>query len=704
MNPKNQQRVQEWVAHLLLVARHYGLSVSPQSAALQGEFASLNEVHLAQLAKQLGLYLEFTSLPRTESINWRSPFIVELEGGALAVVEKADAEQVWLRFADESHANAVPFAELHSKAKRVAMARPIKGRKDKRVDDFLAPYQENWLKKIIFMDMRPYYHVMIAALIANTLGLAGILFSMQVYDRVVPGQSMPTLYVLFIGVVLATIITFVMRVVRGNVTNILGKRADLRISDKVFGHSLRIKPFAKPVSTGTFISQLRELDQLRELITSSTIGAATDMPFFILFLGVFAVIAGPLVWVPIAAVVIMLLPSLLMQKKLAELARESSRESSLRNGLLVESIQGLDDVKALQAEPQFLQQWNDYTHTTANASLALRNLTNALLSWSQVVQMGVFAVVVFVGAPMVINGDLTTGALVAASILSSRMLGPMGQITQVLTRWQHAKVAIEAAESLMQLPAEGQGEQELFHRPNLQGDYHLKQAVLSYGQDMPPVLQIPQLEINAGEKIALLGRNGAGKSSLLGALAGNLMLNNGTLTLDGTQMHQIDPADVRRDVVLLSQHSRLFHGTLRYNLTLGKPSATEDEIRAALTLAGAMPFIEQLPEGLDHLVLEGGLGLSGGQRQALLLARLMLRDPNVVLMDEPTAALDDSAEQGFLRALKAWLGDKTLVVATHRLGVLDVVDRVLVVDQGRVALDAPKQEALNKLTGKQVKQ
>src|SRR5699024_2853563 len=243
MNSNNQQYVQQWVAHLLLVARHYGLSVSPQSAALQGAFASLSDVHLTQLAKQLGLYLEFTALPSADTMNWRSPFIVEMKGGALAVVEKADTEQAWLRFADESHANAVPLAELSSNIKRVAMARPIKGRKDKRVDDFLAPYQENWLKKIIFMDMRPYYHVMIAALIANTLALAGILFSMQVYDRVVPGQSMPTLYVLFIGVVLATIITFVMRVVRGNVTNILGKRADLRISDKVFGHALRIKPF-----------------------------------------------------------------------------------------------------------------------------------------------------------------------------------------------------------------------------------------------------------------------------------------------------------------------------------------------------------------------------------------------------------------------------------------------------------------------------
>lgn len=443
---------------------------------------------------------------------------------------------------------------------------------------------------------------------------------------------------------------------------------------------------------------MRELEQLRELITSSTIGAVTDMPFFILFLGVFFMIAGSLVWVPLVAVVLMLLPAFLMQKRLGRYANEATRESALRNAMLVETIQGLEDVKALQAEPRFQQQWNHYTEATAVASLKLRNLTNSLLTWSQTLQITVFAVVVFFGAPMVIDGDLTTGALVAASILSSRMLAPMGQLTQVLTRWQHAKVAMEAADNIMQLPVDGGENEKKFHRPCLQGNYAIRNATFTYGEDLPAVLQLKNLQIKPGERIAILGKNGAGKSSLLQALNGNLQLVGGELLLDDTPLHQIDMADVRRDVVMLSQQSRLFHGSIRDNLLLGAPRASDDELEKALKLVGAHSFIQSLPEGLDHQLLEGGLGLSGGQKQSLLLVRLILRNPQVVLLDEPTASLDEASERYFLQALEQWLGNKTLVVATHRLAVLQLVTRVVVVDSGRVALDAPKEQALKKLT------
>lgn len=690
---------EQWAASLLSVAQHYLLGTSPETMNLHAVWLKGSDDEARQLARQAGLSLQF--LPFDELVNtpWHCPFIVHLRDSTVAVVERIERNgRLWLRLPGEQQANPVATEQVSGDVVKAAVARPFSSVRDERVDDFLKPYEESWLKRIIFMDIRPYMHVMVAALVANVLGLAGILFSMQVYDRVIPGQSMPTLYVLFIGVVLATAIAWGMRILRGKVTNVLGKRADLRVSDRVFGHAIRLKTTAKPQSTGSFIAQLRELEQLRELITSSTIGAVTDMPFFILFLGVFFIIAGSLVWVPVVAVVLMVLPALLMQKRLGRYANEATRESALRNAMLVETIQGLEDVKALQAEPRFQQQWNHYTEATAEASLKLRNLTNTLLTWSQTLQITVFAVVVFFGAPMVIDRDLTTGALVAASILSSRMLAPMGQLTQVLTRWQHAKVAMEAADNIMQLPVDGGEDEQKFHRPWLQGNYAIRNATFTYGEDLPAVLQLKNLQIKPGERIAILGKNGAGKSSLLQALNGNLQQTGGELLLDDTPLHQIDVADVRRDVVLLSQQSRLFHGSIRDNLLLGAPRASADELEKALKLVGAHSFIQSLPEGLDHQLLEGGLGLSGGQKQSLLLVRLILRNPQVVLLDEPTASLDEDSERHFLQALKQWLGEKTLVVATHRLAVLELVTRIVVVDSGRVALDAPKEQALKKLS------
>lgn len=706
-NERNSIKASEqWGEGLLAVARHYLLATSPETINLQSMWIKGADTEIQQLSHHIGLSLQFVPLAKLLESAWSCPFLIHLNDNTVGVVERIEdvnleteenSKRIWVRFSGQEFANPIAVADIANKIIRAAVARPLASRRDERVDDYLKPYEESWLKRIILMDIRPYGHVMIAAFIANMLGLGGILFSMQVYDRVVPGQSMPTLYVLFIGVLLATAFGWGMRILRGKVTNVLGKWADLRVSDRVFGHAIRLQTTAKPKSTGSFISQLRELEQLRELITSSTIGAVTDMPFFILFLGVFFIIAGPLVWIPLAAVILMILPAVLMQKRLGRYANEATRESALRNAMLVETIQGLEDVKSLQAEPRFQQQWNHYTEATASASLKLRNLTNSLLTWSQTLQVTVFAVVVFFGAPMVIAGDITTGSLVAASILSSRMLAPMGQLTQVLTRWQHAKMALEAADNIMKLPVDNLDIEQQFHRPLLKGHFDLKNAEFSYGDEMPTVLSIKNLKIKPGERIAVLGKNGVGKSSLLHALSGNLKKTAGEVLLDETPLDKIDVADVRRDVMLLSQQSRLFHGSIRDNLMLGSPKASSEELEQALLLVGASTFVQQLPEGLDHQLLEGGLGLSGGQRQSLLLARLVLRDPQVIILDEPTASLDDDAERYFLKTLDKWLGNKTLIVATHRLAALDLVSRIVVLSNGRIALDAPKNEALKKL-------
>ncbi|QQZ44335.1 type I secretion system permease/ATPase [Pseudomonas sp. SK3(2021)] len=691
-----------WLEMLLLVAQHYNLNFSPEDARLAAAWQNTahGDDQLYAIAKHLGLSVKVDDeLQDGDLTQWRMPLLVQLTHGQLALIEEVGADdKLQVRLSGEHGLPTVlSREELIAKCRRVILLRPIGNRVDMRVDAYIKPYNRNWFKDIILLDLKSYRYVMFASLVANLMGLAGIMFSMQTYDRVVPAASMPTLYVLFIGVLIAAAFDFMMRNARSHVTDLLGKRADTRLSDKVFGHAIRLRNSARPRSTGTFIAQVRELEQIRELITSSTMSALADLPFFLLFLAVFWMLVGPLGLIPLFALVLMIGPGLLCQRKLGRLANEALRESSLRNALLVETIQGLDDVKALQAEQKFQSSWNHYNSTTASANLRLKALTHRLQYWSQSVQTLVFALVIFFGAPMVMAGDLTTGSLVAASILGSRMMAPMAMLTQVIIRWQQAKTALSGLNQLMQLPTDHPEHAHKVHRAHLYGDYELSQAKFAYGEGSP-VLRVEQLSISAGERIAVLGRNGAGKSTLLQALVGGVDVLGGAISLDGVRLNHLDPADLRRDVALLTQDARLFHGTIRENLQLGAPLAADQEMLSALELTGANAFVEKLPTGLDHLIMEGGLGLSGGQKQALLLARLLLRQPNVLLLDEPTSSLDEGTEQLFLEHLDTWAQGKTLLIATHRPALLKLVERIIVVDDGRIVLDEPRDLAISLLS------
>ena len=692
-----------WLEAIISVARHNRLDCSAQTVRIAAQWSTGVDLDLVlrQMARQAGLSLKIVDFSAALLVQRRLPLVVQLDDGQIGVLQTlGDDDELGIVYSgDQGLQSRISRAELIACARKALILRPARAARDSRVDDYVKPYEKSWFKSIVLRDLRPYGHVMLASLAANVLGLAGVLFSMQVYDRVIPAESMPTLLVLFGGVMLALFFDFVLRIMRVRITDLLGKRADMRVSDLVFGHAIRLRNSARPKSTGSFISQLRELEQLRELITSSTASALADLPFFLLFVVIYWFIGGPLVAVPLGALLVLVVPGLLAQKKLARLANQSMRESSLRSAMLVETVQGLDDIKMLQAEQRFQQQWNHYNATAAEANLRSRTLTSGLVTWTQSVQGGVFAVVVVFGAPMVMAGDITTGSLVASSILASRMMAPMSQITMVLTRWQQAKVALQGLHRIMQLPVDQPEGSKRVQLPVVQGNYEFKQAEFKYSEDAPmPALLVKDLKIAPGERIAVLGRNGAGKSTLLQAMAGMIDLSSGSLTLDGVGLSHIDPADVRRDVGLLTQNSRLFHGTLRENLMLGAPHANDQEILEALTLTGALEFIGKFPLGMDHMILEGGLGLSGGQRQSLLLSRLIIRQPQIVLLDEPTAALDDASERKLIQGLDQWGAQRTLIIATHRMSVLSLVDRIIVVDNGTVVIDDTKDNAIARLS------
>lgn len=691
---------QPWLDAVLTIAKHYRIEPSEERIRLQLDWnpnQSVDEV-LTVVTRQMGLNVRKVNFSEDFLSPWHLPLVVEFSGGQVAVIEKVDSNGACsLQFSGEKGLSQTFEPDvLRQYVKSAYVIRPEKSVPDARVDEYIKPFEQSWFWSIVLKDWKRYFDIMLASLLANVLALATIVFSMNVYDRVIPAQSVPTLWVLAGGVLIAAIFEFVLRVSRIYVSDIIGKRADLRISDRVFGHALRIKNSERPKSTGTFISQIRELEGVRELVTSTTVSAIADLPFFFLFLVIFWIIGGNLFWVMLLVVPLMILPGILAQKPLAKLAQEGMRESAIRNAMLVEAVQGIEDIKLLRAEARFQNQWNHMNEVAADVSMRQRKIVGLMTAWTQKIQGLTFAIVVLVGCFAVMDGEMTTGALVACSILSSRMLAPISQIAGVLGRLQQAKTAKQGLDELMKKQVDQPDHSVLIHRPVVQGNYELTGVAFKYSPEDPkPTLVVPKLEIKAGEKIAILGRNGAGKSTLLQLLSGMQSPVQGKVDLDGVDISLIDPSDVRRDIGLLNQGSQLFYGTVRENITLGAPLATDEDILKALTITGAMKFVQDKKEGLDHMILEGGVGFSGGQRQALLLARLLIRQPNVLLLDEPTAAIDDVSEKQLIDHLRGWLTNRTMVVATHRRAVLQLVDRIIVVNDGKIVMDGPRDQILN---------
>ena len=690
---------QPWLQAVLAIAKHYRIEPSEERLRLQLDWnpnQSVDDI-LILMSHQIGMSLRKTEFSEDILNPWRLPLLIQMQDGQVGVLNQLDVNgNANIQFSgDQGLAQVLTVELLKENVNNVYILRPEKSIPDVRIDEYIKPYEQNWFWTIVLRDWKRYLDVMFASLMANILALATILFSMNVYDRVIPAQSVPTLWVLAGGVLIAAIFEFCLRVARIYLSDIIGKRADLKISDKVFGHALRIKNKERSKSTGTFISQIRELEGVRELVTSTTISAIADLPFFFLFLAIFWLIGGNLFWVMVLVVPLMIIPGILIQKPLAKLASEGMREGAIRNATLVEAVQGIEDIKLLRAESRFQNQWNHMNEAAADISMRQRKLVGIMGAWTQKVQGLTFAIVVLVGCFAVMKGEMTTGALVACSILSSRMLGPIAQISGVLGRFQQAKVAKTSLDELMKKPVDQAPNAHLIHRPVLNGHYELNNTVFTYSEDdAKPTLIIPKLEIQTGEKIAILGRNGAGKSTLLQLLSGMQEPVQGKIKLDGVDLGLIDPTDVRRDMGLLNQNAHLFFGSVRENLTLGSPLATDQELLNVLKLTGALSFVLDKKEGLDHQILEGGVGFSGGQRQTLLLSRLLLSQPNILLLDEPTAAIDDVSEKQLIENLKGWLGQKTLVIATHRRAVLELVDRIIVVHDGKIVMDGPKEQVL----------
>lgn len=591
------------------------------------------------------------------------------------------------------HRAEVPLDEfLRVYSGRILQARvPVEGLQARHVPSAKAPH---WFWGEFARHRRAFVEVSAASLVANLLAVAVSLFSMQVYDRVIPYQSEPTLWVLALGVLLAIVLEGVLKVARSALMDRSGRRIELavqaRLMDRVLGMKARPSE-RKPSET---VSAIRDFGAVREFFTAATVGTLADLPFLLVFLALVVSIGGPLVWVLIMGGVLMVLPGFLVRKRLVALAASTQGASVQSARLLYETVYEHETVTTQRGEDRVRRVWAELVTLSAVKGSDQRHLTALLSTWAQAVQQATYVAAVVAGTYLVFDGQFTVGTIIAIGLLTGRTLGPLAQLSSILARWSQVKGALTALEAIATArQAEEEGRAYL-RRDRLQGNYDLRHVEFRYDPQASPTVDIAAVTIPAGQHVAVLGTNGAGKSTLLRLLAGLYEPTKGRVLIDGVDLGQVHPRDLRRGIGYLGQDVRLVAGTLRDNLNLSQLERDDDRLFAALDFAGLGPFVRNHPRGLDLEIRELGEGLSVGQRQSIGWARLWLQDPQVVLLDEPTAALDQTLEATMVSRLKGWLDGRTAVIATHRVPILQLTTRTLILQNGRLAVDGPKDAVL----------
>jgi len=563
----------------------------------------------------------------------------------------------------------------------------------------LIPRATSWFRDTLKRSRWLYIDAIAASFLISLIGLATPLFVMNVYDRVVPNQAEATLWVLAIGICGVYLFDLLLKTLRGLCLDLAGKKTDLIISATLFERVVGMAMKFRPARVGSFAQNIHEFQSLRDFLASLTLASVIDLPFTLLILAVIAMIGGHLVWIPVLAFPLVALIGWALQRPLAETMERTMALAAERQSSLIESLAGLDAVKVNNAESERQYLWEQTIGTLSRLELRARMLSSLAMNATMLLQQLAGVIVIVFGVYQIIDGQLSMGGLIACYMLSSRALGPLTQLSGLLTRYQQARVTLESVNQMMSLPQERQEEERPLKRQALQGAIEFRQLDFHYPDQQQAALQNINLVVRPGEKIGIIGRSGSGKSSLAKLIVGLYQPDAGSLLVDGVDVRQLDVSDLRHNIGYVPQDIQLFSGTLRDNLAVGARYVEDELVLQASELAGVHEFVRLHPKGYELQVGERGQNLSGGQRQNVALARALLLDPQILLFDEPTSAMDNTGEERLKQRLAAVIGSKTLLLVTHRASMLSLVDRLIIVDRGQIIADGPKgsvMEALKK--------
>ena len=565
------------------------------------------------------------------------------------------------------------------------------------IDEISPSSKRGWFWGTIFESWRIYRDVFVASFLINVFGLIGSFYVLNVYDRVIPNAAFETLWVLSIGITVIYIFAVILRGLRGYFVDEAGKRANLKISAILFQKVLGLRMEVRPQSIGSFSKNLQEFESIRDFITSFSITALIDMPFVVLALLVIWWLGGIIVYIQIACILLLLIYAFSIQVPLQKAVEKSFQASAQKNAILIEGLSGLETIKMLGAESQIQRAWEEAVSYIAKWSARSRLLSSSVNHFSFFIQSMSVVGVVIMGVYMITNGDLSQGGLIALVIVSRQAIAPMSQAVGLATRYHRAKAALKTLNQIMELPVDRPEGKNFLHRADIRGEIEVENLVFSYPNQTVKILNNISLHIKAGEKIGLIGPIGSGKTTLGKLLLGLYEPLSGMVCMDGTDIRQIEPADLRQSIGYVSQDITLFRGTLRDNIAMGAHDVEDSTILRVAELTGVNEFVKKHSMGFDMEVGELGRGLSGGQRQCVALARAMLLDPPVLVLDEPTSNMDNRTEVLLRDNLSDVIASKTVILITHRASLLEMVDRLVVIDNGTIVADGPKASVLEAL-------
>lgn len=561
-------------------------------------------------------------------------------------------------------------------------------RSEQRTDSFQG--KGHWFWGTVFRSWRIYRDVLAASLLINLFAVASPLFVMNVYDRVVPNNAFDTLWVLAIGAAVVYLFDFLLRTLRAYFIDVAGKKSDILISASIFSRVNNITMSSRPKSVGAFAKNLQEFESIRDFITSASITTLVDIPFMFLIVGVVYIIGGPVGYIPIVSIFLIILYSVFIQVPLRRSIEESQKTASQKNAVLIESLYNAESVKLNNAEGVLQTQWENAVGNIADCGVKTRQLAQSCSSFATVIQQLTTVVIVIVGVYQISEGNMSMGALIASVMLTGRSLGPMAQVASLATRYNQAKSAFTSLNEIMKAPVEKPDDVKFVHRPKFKGEFQFDSVSFAYPEQEQAAISAVSFSIKQGEKVAIIGRIGSGKSTLGKLMTGLYTPIDGAVRVDGVDVRQVNPTDLRRNIGSVSQDVTLFYGSIKDNIVMGVPYMEDEAIIRAAELSGVSEFANRRPSGLDSIVGERGTLLSGGQRQSIAIARALLFDPPILILDEPTASMDNTTESRMKKRLIEAVKDKTLVLITHKASMLDMVDRIIVMDNGRLIADGPK--------------